>query len=102
MLTDSQALQIYQNGFVQLSGLVSQKHVNAALRAINHSVGQGMNRKDIESFRSRSFCPELLGKPPIVDLLYDTPLMKLAESATVSGLKRAGAGQIAWRFPWLE
>ncbi len=101
-LTVEQMQEIYKNGFVRLPGVVPQKNVQVALRAINFSVGQGMDRKEMPEFRSRSYCPELLGKPPILDLLYETPLYSLAESAADSGLKLAGGGQIALRFPVME
>jgi hypothetical protein len=102
MLTRAQKKQIFERGYVQIPGVIPQKRIQVALRAINHSLGQGMNRRDIATFRSSSFCPELLGRPPILDLLYETPLLKLAESAAENGLKLAGGGQIALRFPVME
>jgi hypothetical protein len=99
-LTKKQKEEIFKNGYVKLPGLASQKQINVALRAINHSLGKGMNKDDVESFRATSYCPELLGKKVITDLLYETGLFNAAESATETGkLDLIGGGQIALRFP---
>ena len=102
-LTARQKEAIFEKGYIKVPGLVSQKRINVALRAINYSIGKGLDPKDVERFRASSFCPELQGTPPIADLLYETGLLKLAESATERGkLKIAGSGQIALRFPVME
>lgn len=95
--------EIFENGFVKIPGVVPQGKINVALRAINHSVGQGMNKSDMPEFRSLSFCPELRNKQPILDLLYETPVWDYAESAIgKSEVKLWGDGQIALRFPVME
>ena len=101
-LTADQMRSIYDRGFVILPEVIPQDKRQVALRAINYDVGLGMNRKDMPTFRSRSYCPDLLGKPPILDLLYETPLYSAAESAADDGLKLEGGGQIALRFPVME
>ena len=102
-LTRAQKNEIYKKGFVVLRDLVPQKKINICLRAINHSVGQGMNKQDMNEFRSLSFCPELRGKPPVLDLLYETPAWTAAESLIGKDKVRLwGNGQIALRFPVME
>lgn len=102
-LTAEQKKEIFENGFVVLPNLIPQQKINVCLRAINHSIGQGMNKKDLDEFRALSFCPELLGKPQLLDLLYETPVMSLAESVIGKDKVRLwGGGQIALRFPVME
>ena len=43
-LTYAQKAEIFEKGFVKLSGVVPQVMVDTALHAINSGVGQGMNR----------------------------------------------------------
>jgi hypothetical protein len=102
-LTYAQKQEIFEKGFVKIPGVVPQVMVNAALRAINHSVGEGMNVDDMVTFRARSYCPELQKTPVITDLLNKTPAWELAESAIGAGnIKPVGGGQIALRFPSLQ
>lgn len=102
-LTDTQKQDFIENGFVQLPGVVPRAMVNAALRAINHSVGQGMKPEDMATMRAQTYCRELTGTPLISDLFNATPLRSLAESAIGEGnLKPVGGGQIALRFPSLQ
>ena len=42
-LTYAQKQEIFKNGFVKVPGVVPQVMVEAALRSINNSVGEGMN-----------------------------------------------------------
>ena len=72
-LTYEQKQEIFRNGFVKVPGVVPQVMVDAALRSINNSVGEGMNVDEMTTFRSRSYCPELQGDPSITDLLNRTP-----------------------------
>ena len=97
-----QKQEIWNNGSVHVPGVVPPLMVEAALRAINHSVGQGMNVADMPHFRVQSYCPELQNTPPITDLLQKTPAWELAESVIGPGrIKPPGGGQIALRFPSL-
>lgn len=101
-LTYEQKKAILQNGYVQIPGVVPRMMVNEALKAINHSMGEGMNVSDMVKFRAQTFCPEIRGTPVIADLLNRTPAFRLAESVIGEGkLKEVKAGQIALRFPVL-
>ena len=102
-LSFAQKQEILDNGYVKVPGVVPRVMLDAALRAINSSVGDGMNVGEMTTFRARSYCPELRDAPVITDLLYRTPAWKLAESAIGSGrIDPPDRAQIALRFPSLE
>lgn len=103
-LTEGQKQQFYEAGFVKLPGIVPREQVDAALRAINASLGaEGIDPDQLVTFRARSYCPELQDAPPIAGLLNDTPLWGLAESAIGPGQVRpVTLGQIALRFPTVD
>lgn len=102
-LNARQKQEMRDKGYVQVPGVVPPLMVGAALRAINHSVGQGMNVADMTRFRAQSYCPEIQNTPPITGLLRKTPAWDLAESAIGAGrIKPPGGGQIALRFPSLD
>lgn len=102
-LTRQQKMEFIRNGYIKIPGVVSQQKINVALRTINHSVSRGIDPEMVPSFRAGSYCPELRGKPAITDLLFETPLLKLAESLTQKDtLSLQGGGQIALRFPVME
>lgn len=101
-LSHTQKRAIYEQGYVHLPGVVPQVMVDAALRAINAALGQGIDPAQVPIFQSRSFCPELQREPVITDLINKTPALALAESAIGAGqIKPVSGGQIALRFPSL-
>jgi hypothetical protein len=72
--------------------------VDAALNAINASLGEGLDPAQLSKFRAQSYCPELQRTPVISDLLNKTPALEMAQ-ALIGELKPVGGGQIALRFP---
>lgn len=97
-----QKQEFWDKGYVSVPGVIPPVMVAEALRAINHSLGQGMNVADMTKFRVQSYCPELQRMPPIQHLLTKTPAWDLAESVIgVGKIKPPGGGQIALRFPSL-
>jgi len=54
-LSHAQKTEIYRNGYIRIPGVVPPVMIDAALRAINHSVGQGMNVDEMPIFRSQSY-----------------------------------------------
>lgn len=100
-LTGEQRQALYDDGLVSLPGIVPSETVNAALRAINGSLGYaGMPPNKLQTYRAQSYCPELQTAPAITELLTATPLWELAESAIGSGqVQPVNSGQIALRFP---
>lgn len=102
-LSHAQKSAFYENGFVKIPGVVPQIMVEAALRAINHSVGEGMRAEDMVTMRAQSYCKELTHAAVITDLFNRTAVPELAESILGSGqVAPAGGGQIALRFPGLQ
>jgi Phytanoyl-CoA dioxygenase (PhyH) len=100
-LTPEQERALVDEGYLLVPGLVSRERVDAALRAINHSLGeQGIAKDALWTMRAQTFCPELVSAPPILDLYGATGLRALAEAAVGPGKVRAPTtGQIALRFP---
>jgi hypothetical protein len=100
-LTPEQERALVDEGYLLVPGLVSRERVDAALRAINGSLGeQGIAKDALWTMRAQTFCPELVSAPAILDLYGATGLRALAEAAIGAGKVRAPtAGQIALRFP---
>ncbi|HZO89975.1 MAG TPA: phytanoyl-CoA dioxygenase family protein [Chthonomonadaceae bacterium] len=99
-LTHAQKQAFYDQGYVQVPGVVPRVMVDAALKAINHSVGEGIPTDQVVTMRSRSYCTELQREPVITDLLNKTPAWSLAESLIGPGkIRPVDSGQIALRFP---
>ena len=102
-LSYAQKQAIFEEGYVHVRGVVPRVMVNAALRAINSSLGEGMNKEDLPRFRAQSYCPELQSTPVISDLVNKTPAWSLAESVIGEGkIKPVRGGQIALRFPTMQ
>lgn len=102
-ITHAQKLELYEKGFVQIPSAVPGVMVDAAVKAINHSFGKGIDPAKMIDFQARSFCPELRQAPVITDLYNQTPVKALAESMIgVGKVNPVTAGQIAVRFPLLD
>lgn len=103
-LTNDQKQGLYTDGYVALPGIVPEEKVNAALRAINASLGdRGMALDDLPILRARSYAPEIQATPAITDLLTASPLWEIAESVIGAGkIQPATRGQIALRFPSMD
>lgn len=99
-LTPDQERALVDEGYLLLPGLVSRDRVDAALKAINHSLGEeGIAKDALWTMRAQTFCPELVSAPPILDL-YEGGVREAAEAALGAGNVRApSTGQIALRFP---
>lgn len=100
-LTLEQKRALVEDGYVPLPGIVPREKVDAALRAINSSLGaNGIDPTQLPKFRAQSYAPELQRSPEIAGLLNDTPLWGAAESLIGPGqIRPVNAGQIALRFP---
>jgi hypothetical protein len=103
-LTLEQKRALYADGYVVLRGIVPRPAVNAALRAINSSLGGlGIDPAKLSQFRAQTYCPELTASEEIRALINGSPLFALAESAVGQGkLRPVRAGQIALRFPSMQ
>ena len=100
-LTDEQRRELREDGYLLLPGAVSRDRTEAALRAINHSLGsEGMAPEALPGYRARTYTPELTTAPAILDLYAQTAVAALAEAAIGVGMvKPPSEGQIALRFP---
>lgn len=99
-LSFAQKFELYEKGYTVLRNAVPKVMLDQTLRAINHSVGEGVPREEIKRLRAQSYCRELQNQPVITDLINKTPVFDLVESALGKGnLKPSGSGQIALRFP---
>jgi hypothetical protein len=102
-LSHLQKQAIYEQGFVHLPGVVPRVMLEATLRAINHSVGEGMPTEEMVRMRAQTYSRELTRTPVITDLLNATPALLLAESAIGAGkIRPINGGQIALRFPTMQ
>ena len=99
-LTREQKEHFYEQGYVLVPDVVPRERVDAALQAINHSLGEGIDPARLAILRSQSHCPELQKEHIITDLYNDTPAKALVESLVGPGKVRPiSSGQIALRFP---
>lgn len=100
-LEQTQRQALVDDGYLVVRGLVPRARVEAALKAINHSLGkEGIAKDQLPTFSAQSFCPELMTAPEILDLYRATPVADLAEAAIGAGQVMAPRnGQIALRFP---
>ena len=92
-----------QKGYARLPAAVSRELVDAALFAINASLGRGLRAEDVERFRSQTFCPELETHPVLLDLMNRSGLLEAVESLLGEGrLERVTHAQVALSFPTRE
>ena len=86
MLTPTQKRQFVEEGYLQISGVVPQVLIEAARRAVNHSIGTvGIGGENLDNNRSGFFCSELLDAPVILDLYNKTPVLRIAEALMGEG-----------------
>lgn len=99
-LTTAQKQSFIDQGYLHVAQAVPQVYVNRALRAINHSLGQGRDAGDVKVLNARSWCPELGGDEVITDLFNRTPVQRLAEDMLGEGrISPVTNGQVPPRFP---
>lgn len=100
-LDPEQQRSLRDDGYLLLPGLIPRPLVEAALQAINHSLGSvGIDPGQLPTYRVRTFVPELVKSPAILDLLKASPLLAAAEAALGPGNVRVSSEtQIALRFP---
>jgi hypothetical protein len=86
MLTRAQKRQFVEDGYLQIPGAIPKVLVDAARRAVNHSIGYvGLGGEDPAKSRSAFFCAELLDAPVILDLFHKSPVVPIAESLMGEG-----------------
>lgn len=86
MLTDAQKREFVEEGFLVIPQAIPTEMVEAARRAVNHSIGYvGQGGENLENNRSAFFCAELLEAPVILDLYNQSPVMTIAEELMGQG-----------------
>ncbi len=99
-LSDEQRHDLVTHGFVRVAGAVPPMVAREALKAINHSVGKGLDPALMSTYHDQSFCPELRGDRVITGLYNATPLRALVETVIGAGrVAPVSSAQIALRFP---
>lgn len=101
MLTEAQKRKFYEEGYIKISGAVPRIMVDAARKAINHSIGAvGQSGEDAEKYRVAAYCDELKQTAVMTDLFNRTPVMAAAEDLIGKGkVLSTGNVQMALRFP---
>ncbi|MCX6382236.1 MAG: phytanoyl-CoA dioxygenase family protein [Armatimonadetes bacterium] len=99
----AQKKQFFEEGYIVIPGAVPQVTVREARKAINASLGQGMDAEQMTKFRAQSYCPEVQRSEAITNLVMKTPVWDIAESMLGEGnLLPVTGGQIALRFPTMQ
>jgi len=99
-LTDDQKRNFVRDGFLHVPGVVPPRLLARARRAINHSLGAGIDRNDVTRLNAQSFCGELRSDPRLLRLAT-TPAV-WAHVRALLGERRTAKPQrcqIALRFP---
>lgn len=101
MLTLSQKRQFVDQGFLHVPGVVPRGMIDAALNAINHSIGNvGKTGGDKAKFLEDSFCFELKGEALMTDVFNRTDVKPLVEDLMgEDSMLPVESVQIAPRFP---
>lgn len=100
-LTRQQKEKFIENGFLHIPSAVPMNMVHAALRAINHSIGEvGKTGADPTRYRVDSHCHELRHTPVLTDVFNRTAVRDLTEDLLGPGnMQPVEEVQIAARFP---
>ncbi|MBW3637654.1 MAG: phytanoyl-CoA dioxygenase family protein [Armatimonadetes bacterium] len=92
--------ELLENGFTLVRGAVAPQLVDNAVQTINHRLGQGFSTDELVKFSAQTFFPELRDQPVLTDLFNASGVHETLETLLGEGnVPRAGAGQLALRFP---
>ncbi len=102
-LSDAEKRRFVKEGFLHVPSAVSPRLIRHARRAINHSLGAGVDKRDVERLNAQSFCEELVEDPRLLRLATNPGVWSHVRS--LLGDRRAERPrecQIALRFPQPE
>lgn len=101
MLTREQIQSFYEEGYIKIPGAVPKEMVDAARKAMNHSIGSvGQGGDDLDNFKTGAYCDELKNLPVMTDLYNETDVMRAAEQLMGTGnVLPVNGVQMALRFP---
>ena len=99
-LTEDQKRDFVQNGFLHVADVVPPRLVARARRAINNSLGDGIDPEQIVRFNNQTFCPELGDDPRLLRLATTPEVWSHVRALLGAGrVIRPKSCQIALRFP---
>lgn len=89
--------QLRIKGFAHFPGLTPEPLVKAARDAIETDLSSNFDPERQSEYDNRSYCPDLKGTPPIMNLLAQSPVHKMLDE--IFELEKIGwdGGQIAIR-----
>ena len=99
-LTDAEKRFFVQQGFLHVASAVPTSLVRRARRAINHSLGAGIDKRGVARMNARSFCEELVEDPRLLRLATNPRAWSYVRSLVGDRrVERPKECQIALRFP---
>lgn len=98
---NSQFDSLRDDGYVHLPGVVPERLVRTARRAINSSLAaEGLHPDFLPVYRAQSYCPELRRSRPVLDLVEESELWPLLRSLIAQGdVQLPSSAQIRLEFP---
>jgi hypothetical protein len=78
--------QVRVSGYAQYPGITP---VAVAREAIDRDLNENYQSEREVEYSNRSYCPDLIGCPPIVDLLERSPILDIVDEAL-------GLDNVAW------
>jgi hypothetical protein len=89
--------QLRTHGYAHFPGLTPSSLALAAREAIEMDLRDNYDSERQLEYDNRSYCPSLLGAPPIMDLLLRSPIIEIVDEALGLDNVEWGKGQIAIR-----
>lgn len=84
-------------GFAHFPGLTPEPLIRAALEAIEMDLNSNYDAERQVEYDNRSYCPDLKGTPPIMNLLLQSPVHDLLDEIFEADKLGWDGGQIAIR-----
>ena len=84
-------------GFAHFTGLTPEPLIRAALEAIEMDLNSNYDAERQVEYDNRSYCPDLKGTPPIMNLLLQSPVHDLLDEIFEADKLGWDGGQIAIR-----
>src|SRR5438128_8808397 len=89
--------QVRVSGYAQFPGTTPAALVAAAREAIDHDSRNNYDPAREVEYSNRSYCPDLVGTTPILDLLERSPILQVVDQALRLDKVAWDGGQIAIR-----
>jgi hypothetical protein len=89
--------QLRNYGYAHFPGLTPSSLAASALEAIERDTRDNYDSSRQVEYDNRSYCPDIVGDPPIMDLLSKSPIIDIVDEALGLDNVEWGKGQIAIR-----